>query len=426
MKCCVIVDGCSTGKYLAPILNQKGYKCIHVQSHSTPYAIEHGGANPHDYIVSYIYDGNFEKLVHFLEEHGPSFIIPGSEPGVELAYDLAVRLNLFPNHPDSGHICRNKYLTHETLKKAGLPHIRQHLAKNIRSTLKWARDFNRWPIIIKPTDSGGGDGFFLCHDEEDLRHNFPLVLDSTNIFDKRNEEVLLQECLKGDEYVVNTVSADSSHYIESIMKHKKRKLREGHVIYDSTSLVRPINVPQLEKIKDYIFKVLDALGIRNGATHCELFITKDGPILVECNARLMGASLPTEIMASCLGISQVELLINSYIQRDEFLKKYAKKEIYSVKSGMIVFYFSSKKSGVINHVNFLDNIKNIPSTKLLRIDLKKGDSVRKTIDLPTCTGDVFLVNKNKIDLQSDYRKIKHFDQQGVFSVVSSRESEVHS
>jgi biotin carboxylase len=419
MKCCVIVDGCSTGQYLAPILKRKGYKCIHVQSHPKAYEIEHGGANPRDYMVSYVYDGNFKKLVSFLEEYQPQFIIPGSEPGVELANDLANRLNLFPNAPDSGKICRNKYLTHETLKKAGLPHIKQYLAKSLHSALSWAKEHNKWPIVIKPVSSGGGDGFFICHDEEDLCHNFQLVLGNANIFDTINTEVLLQECIYGEEYAVNTVTFDSRHYIESIMREKKIRLSDGRLIYESCSLVSQQDIPQLPSLKAYIFNVVNALGIHHGACHSEIMLTREGPVLIECAARLMGGSLPPDILSSCLGTNQVELLVKAYVNPKNFIKKYANKS-YNLKKSLIIAYLRSKIGGKLKSINFLEKLRKLPSMADLRFYSHPGQYIRKTIDLPTAAGDAFLINSDPKQLLKDYKILREQERKGMFNVIKER------
>ena len=48
----------------------------------------------------------------------------------------------------------------------------------------------------------------------------------------------------------------------------------------------------MERIKDYAFSCLDAVGFDFGAAHIEMMITSDGPQLIEINPRLVSAKIP--------------------------------------------------------------------------------------------------------------------------------------
>ena len=58
--------------------------------------------------------------------------------------------------------------------------------------------------------------------------------------------------------------------------------------------------------RSYVFGVLEALGIRNGAVHSEVKTEERGPVLIEANCRLHGGEGTWAPMAEvCLGYSQV-------------------------------------------------------------------------------------------------------------------------
>ncbi|WP_255210538.1 ATP-grasp domain-containing protein [Methylogaea oryzae] len=45
-------------------------------------------------------------------------------------------------------------------------------------------------------------------------------------------------------------------------------------------------------VREYVFAVLDAVGFNDGASHTEIILSAEGPLLVEVNPRLVGAKIP--------------------------------------------------------------------------------------------------------------------------------------
>ena len=65
-------------------------------------------------------------------------------------------------------------------------------------------------------------------------------------------------------------------------------------------------------LENYLFRILDAVGYDCGATHTEIMLTEDGPILVEINPRLVGAKI-ARLMNYSLNKSVHELLIDLHL-----------------------------------------------------------------------------------------------------------------
>ena len=64
----------------------------------------------------------------------------------------------------------------------------------------------------------------------------------------------------------------------------------------------------------YVFGVLEALGIRNGAIHSEVKMEERGPVLIEANCRLHGGEGTWAPMAvACLGYSAVSAMVDAYL-----------------------------------------------------------------------------------------------------------------
>lgn len=415
MKYCAIVDGASTGKYYPFYLKKKGYRCIHIQSSPEIPSIAKKNFDSSDYEALLVFQGDLDPLLASLSEYPIEFVIPGSEPGVELANDLSYALNLYPNTQDLGKRCRDKFLMGETLRKKGIRSIQQHKIKNVAEALSAAKMYARWPLVIKPIDSGGADGFHVCRNEQELARRVASVLGTKTIFDKTNEQLLLQEYVSGPEYIVNTVSFDAHHFIESFFVYEKRDLLDEGLIFENYSLISASDSPQANEIFAYTLAVLDALGLKYGAAHSEIILTEEGPVLVECNARPHGHSLPIDLMTECLGQTQVELTTLAYTNPTAFLERI--KTPFSIKKYMASIHLISNVEGKIKELHFIDDIKKLLSFHSLRLYHSPGDWIKKTVDLPTCPGDVFLKSENRDQLWNDASQIREWEAQGIFEKV---------
>merc|ERR1711862_1044181 len=84
----------------------------------------------------------------------------------------------------------------------------------------------------------------------------------------------------------------------------------------------PVDTASLEAklLIKYTNKVLDALGMKNGASHGEVIMTSSGPCLVEMNCRAHGGDGNWRPLARALtgGYSQVDACVDSYLDKKAF------------------------------------------------------------------------------------------------------------
>ena len=81
------------------------------------------------------------------------------------------------------------------------------------------------------------------------------------------------------------------------------------------------------QIKHYTGQVVKALGILLGPFHCELRLTKNGPVLIEIGARLPGGQI-SELIGYAKDIDIYRIALNCYLgisnpEPDIVLKRYA-------------------------------------------------------------------------------------------------------
>jgi len=398
-KIIVIVDGYSNGRFFAPKLKARGYLCVHVQSRTKIPEIFMSTFCKDDYLEQFIHLGNIKETLSQLQKYDILCVIPGAETGVELADQLSEKMGLFSNGTQLSAARRDKFLMVETLKNAGLKTVQHIQSDKVKKILDWAKKLNKWPVVIKPLKSAGNDQVCFCHSEHEIEIAFNSIINTETVLFDKNEAVLAQSYLYDEQYEVNAVSFAGKHYISDIWLCKRLIVHHTGVAYDHIQLLPS---KYNKKLTDYVCKVLDALGIKYGASHSQVMLEVDGPVIIECAARVMG-SIDQDYIARAIGKNQVDLTIDSYIDTQYFLQEILKP--YELKNNLLVKLLISSDQGKIESIKFVDKIKQLKSYYRLDLHVKVGDQLKRTVDLCSCPGHVYLLHKSKEVLWDDYYKL---------------------
>lgn len=223
-----------------------------------------------------------------------------------------------------------------------------------------------------------------------------------NVLGHCNSEVLIQTFLKGDEYVVNSVSLDGKAYIVAILKSKK-KLLPGHgFIYDREVMMEREGLIQ-DQLAAMHEKVLKALRIDNGPAHGEYMMTDEGPVLIEVASRISGG-VHKKANDLSVGCNQIDLTVDAYADQEAFLEK--TKYPYQRKRHFYQVLLSTDQSGVIQgSEQFFAEIKQLSSYCDMKLKIKEGMVIQPTVDLVSSLGSVFLTHEDADVIESDYKKI---------------------
>ncbi len=412
-KYCVIIDAISTGQFIAPELNRRGFPCLHIRS-TAQALIFYERLDLTHYAATFTYEDNLDSLVQQLSAYPIACVIPGTELGVELADALSEALGLITNGTALSQTRRDKFLMAEALDKAGLhtiPHIRTN---NIDTLMRWAKAHppsQTQPLVIKPLKSAGTDSVSICSNEKAIQVAFQNMIGSTSAVGTQNDEVLAQTFIDADEYVVNTVSLDGKHYISDIWRYRKKRVNEGGMVYDTMALL-PWENEARQALAEYIYPTLDALGIKHGAAHSEIFVTHEGPLLVEVNARLMGFGLAPEPLRECLSHIQMDLLIDAYTDPAAFAKHTA--QPYNVKKNMLYIGLIAPESGQMIKEALFAKIGALESIVMLDRYIPVGKPVKRTIDLLTLPAAILLAHEDPEQIEHDYQIIRALEASGLY------------
>ncbi|AJT42522.1 ATP-grasp domain-containing protein [Psychromicrobium lacuslunae] len=403
----VLVDAYSTGNYLPPVFDELGIDLVHVFSTPEPMTTMLQ-PNPDGY-CKMLAMGR-DDVVAELQALQPSFVIAGQEPGVPLADWLSETLNLRTNGSALSSARRNKFEMIETVGAAGLKVAKQSLANSAEAAADWARTNAHWPCVVKPISSASTDGVVVCRSEAEVLSAARRILGKRDIFDELNDQVLVQTYLAGTEYIVDTVSCDGQARVVGIWRYEKFLLDDGSPIYNRDVLVAPSD-PICDSLREYVTRVLDALGIQNGPAHAEIIVEADGPALVEIGGRLNGNMHPA-LHDICLGTDQAKLTAQLYASSKDFTDNYLKQP-YTVRQPAVVYNAPTSHSGTVVSIDdeLVSRIRDFPSVVDLTVKKKPGDVIRPTTDLLSSPLRFFMTHEDEAQLENDYHKIEQIHEE---------------
>lgn len=425
--CVVLVDPYSTGAMLAPELDQRGYSVIAL------WTVECGENRGHLPMAAV---GFPEKFIAELDEQ-PSVedtarmllaevagadlaaVMCGGETGVKVADALAEHMNLRGNGTKNGMSNRrDKRVQQEAAAAAGLRSVRSACGTTWSDVSSFCKS-EKFPIVVKPVESAGSDGVKLCHTEEDAREHFGLLMTSQRKCGAQGAAVLLQEFLRGVEYIVDHVSRDGVHKTTLLWVYDRRPANGGDFVNFGQKCV-PADSGVGQQLIAYTRGVLDAIHITDGATHTEVMMTDDGPCLVEVNCRCHGAAGSWMPLARALtGYTQVDVCVDAFLDGNAFDKLPDVPPSPFQAAGQEVMLISFHK-GRVEATPGYDHIRSMQSFVSLEPAVHVGGHLDKTVDLFTLAGMCVLVHSDAEVLSADIAAIRKMEIDGsMFSLTAN-------
>ena len=219
-----IVDPYSTGAHLQAEFAARGWPSVAVLS--TPGIPRMLGALKHaDRYLEVITGPDADQVAAALRRYPVSAAIPGCETGVPFADELAERLGLPGNGTARSASRRDKQAMAEALVRHGVRAPRTIAVADPESMVRWADERNLWPIVVKPPGSSGSDGVTFCATPPQARAAFGRLYRRSHRYGGRDDVVLAQELLAGQQFIVNTVSINGDHYVAEIWEDTRRPPR---------------------------------------------------------------------------------------------------------------------------------------------------------------------------------------------------------
>jgi len=414
----VIVDGHSTGRELRRALAERAVECLHLRSTSELPAPVARSFDPSRYDADLGHLGTPEAAAIALAALRPDAVVAGSEWGVLYAEAVAERLGLPTNRPALRTARRDKFEMIEAVRAHGLLAAEQVCVGGRTAAVAWATARGRWPVVVKPLDSAGSDGVTICRSSEDIEAAFDSTLGRENFMGSRNKKLLVQEYLPGPQYIVNTVSAGGRHYVTDVWAMTVT-LRGGRVVPGAIRLLDP-RAARPAALIDYARKVLDALGIVDGAAHSELKWTPRGPALIETGARLMGAAMDEPSYRAADQRTQADVFAGVLTDSPAECDRLFARGTYERRSHIAKVLFNFGSDGEVAATAGLDRLELLPSFHAHYRALGHGARVWKTADWLACGGIVYLVHDDATQIERDIDTFRRWESNGQLYGVRAR------
>lgn len=211
-----------------------------------------------------------------------------SDVAVTTVCYIAEKMSLVGNGIESATYSTNKYLMREQLSKAGLNSPKYHLI-SYQSDLNLLAKHINYPAIVKPVDRSGSKGVTKINSQHELEIAANNALEASLC-----KQAIVEEFINGTEVSVEMVSFNGQHYGLSITD----KETTGAPHFVEIAHHQPsCHSPQLQNaIYEACKKGLDALNIKNGASHPEFIISSDGIYVTEIGARMGGDFIGSDLV----------------------------------------------------------------------------------------------------------------------------------
>ena len=285
--------------------------------------------------------------------------IASDRPMITIA-KVAKELNLHSIDERTAINATNKAKMREALKKSSVPIPMYFSVDNYEQYLEsiYKIKNNNCKVIVKPADNSGSRGISLIenYQEKKLEKIYKYCKEHSN-----TGSLVVEEYMEGPEVSVETLSYNGTCHVIQITD----KITTGAPYFVEMGHSQPslLDKEIIEKIKKVAVDANEAIGIKNGPSHTEVKVTKDGPKIVELGARLGGDNITTHLVPYSTGVNMVEACINIALgQEVDIRKKFQKASAIRFKkcdTGEIINITGveeAKKMNGIKNVNIVHGV----------------------------------------------------------------------
>ncbi|MCR5776189.1 MAG: ATP-grasp domain-containing protein [Lachnospiraceae bacterium] len=260
-----------------------------------------------------------------------------------IASDLAVitvnyvasHMGLISNSMDCTDMSTNKHKMRECFMRNGDPSPKSIMVETISDLDSYDIEY---PVIVKPVDRSGSRGITKVLRYEDLECAIENAKEQG--FEKK---ALVEEFATGQEYSVEFISWQGKHEFLALTK----KYTTGAPDFIETGHIEPAPVDKdmLERVKVVVIHALDSLGVKYGASHSEIKISKSGEIkIIEIGGRMGGDFIGSSLVELSTGYDFISAVIDVALGiKPEYSRN-------SEKYAAVHFIFSDKDVECLNRL----------------------------------------------------------------------------
>lgn len=285
-------------------------------------------------------------------------IVVGPEAGVRTMAAINQTLGLPGISLEVAEAATNKFIMRQKLSQAGLanPVFKKILNEEEITSAIIGMNF---PLIMKPIAETASRGITIIKELQALLEGFKYAQSYSP-----SGEIIIEEFMDGPELTVEALVYENDIQILAISD--KYKPDEKYRV--SIRLDYPSELPEeiLQKVHRVVKTGIKALGIKIGAVHTEVIVTKNGPQIVEIAARATGG-IATHIVPYVSGVKMVEEMIKMAIGLEPDIQPKCSK------AGLFRFFFPPQ--GKVISISGIEEAKQIEGILDLVVQVKPGDII---------------------------------------------------
>lgn len=311
--------------------------------------------------------------------HPKAVVSIGSDLASITVQYLADKLGLPCNNSHCIEVTTNKYKMRQALEVAHISVPAYKVVEKYTDDLMKKMEF---PVIVKPTDRSGSRGIAKIEKEEELEEAIKIAID--NSFEKK---AIVEEYIQGEEFSCECISYKGEHFFLAVTK--KFTTGAPHFIENGHMEPAPLTNEMENRIKYVIFEALDALDIKNGASHSEFKIDDEGNIrIIEIGARMGGDCIGSDLVYLSTGYDFVKMTLQVALGEKPTLDKVGEPGISFIK-----FIFSEKD------LKLLEKIQAKNPEIIYAVSNISYDKNKKIIDSSSRYGYFIMKCKNREELE---------------------------
>ena len=210
---------------------------------------------------------------------------------------VARAMGLVSNTEECVRLTETKFAQRCAFEKKGIPVPKYYRVENEQDL----RMLNlKYPIIVKPLDSGGSQGIMKLDDSKGLTDAFNNAIEHS-----RSKKAIVEEFIDGREFSVEYLSCNGKHYFIQITD----KVTSGAPHFIEMAHHQPADISEeiASQIKAMVEKALTALKIENSPSHTEIKLNTKGELyIIEIGARLGGDYITSDLVRLSTGYDMVK------------------------------------------------------------------------------------------------------------------------
>ncbi len=320
-------------------------------------------------------DALTERVAELHRRRPIDAVFPGCDVYVPTAAHIASRLGLVGLDVRTVDRVRDKARMREAVAAAGLETPR-FAEVRARGELQAAAASVGFPCVLKPADQSGSLHVTRADTLGELVAAYDAMASDTLLGLGRpmGSRAVVEEYLAGPEVSVEGYVLDGKTTVvavtEKILGPEPHFAELGHVV--------PAAVPEQlhARIESYVAAVTEAVGLSVGPFHCEVRLTRRGPVLVEIGAR-MGGDYITQLVELACGVSLARVWLAAHLRvSPESLDAFAPPAAPLA----AITFFTAPGRGVFEGAAGLDEVRALPGVREVQLDAQPGDPVYDLVD----------------------------------------------